>query len=70
MTAQPSVTAPTLQLLEWIDGRPRTYAETVEAWKSSCPRLTIWEDAVTAGLVRVDRGRVHLTTAGAALLKS
>ncbi len=42
-----------LQLLEWIAERPRTYAETLEAWRTSCPRLPVWEDAVTGGLVVV-----------------
>lgn len=63
-----TATAPTLQLLAWIADRRRTYSETMEAWKSSCPRLTVWEDAVADGLVRVERGDVFLTTAGAELL--
>lgn len=54
----------TLQLLEWVAERARSYPETIEAWKSSCPRLTIWEDAVAAGLVRVERGGVVLTPRG------
>jgi len=54
----------TLQLLEWLAERPRSYGETIEAWKSSCPRLTIWEDAVAEGLVRVERGSVVLTKVG------
>jgi hypothetical protein len=58
------VDAPTLQLLEWISETPRSYPETIEAWKSSCPRLTVWEDAVAGGLVRVERGSVVLTPAG------
>ena len=44
----------TLQLLAWIAARPRTYGETMEAWRTTCPRLTIWEDAVSDGLVTVD----------------
>jgi hypothetical protein len=40
----------------------------MEAWKSSCPRLTVWEDALADGLVRVDRGRVLLSPAGTELL--
>jgi hypothetical protein len=59
-----TVTAPTLQLLTWIAERRRTYPETMEAWRSSCPRLTVWENAVTAGLVRVECGRVILSAAG------
>ena len=63
-----TVAAPTVQLLEWIGERSRTYPETIEAWKSSCPRLTVWEDALSDGLVRVDRGHVSLTAAGRELL--
>jgi hypothetical protein len=62
------VGAPTEQLLAWIAEGPRTYAETMEAWRTSCPRLSVWEDAVADGLVRVDRGRVELTAAGGELL--
>ena len=64
----PAVTSLTLQLLAWIDERDRTYAQTMEAWKSSCPRLTVLEDAVADGLVRVQRGTVLLTAAGTELL--
>ena len=60
----------TVQMLEWLAERPRSYAETLEAWKTSCPRLTIWEDAVTDGLVRVERGAVVVTSAGAALAQN
>ena len=42
-----------LDLVEWIAGRPRAYGEVMEAWRTSCPRLTIWEDAVDAGFVSV-----------------
>ena len=63
-----TVTAPTVQLLAWIAKRTRSYAETMDAWKTSCPRLSVWEDAVTDGLVRVDRGCVLLTTAGEQVL--
>ena len=41
----------TLQLLEWISNGPRTYAEALDAWRTSCPRLSIWEDACIAGLI-------------------
>lgn len=64
----PSVGAPTVQLLSWLSEQPRGYGETIEAWKTSCPRLAVWEDALADGLVRVDRGRVLLTTAGSELL--
>jgi hypothetical protein len=47
-----SVSPLLLQLTAWLDERPRTYAETMEAWRTSCPRLSTWEDAVDQGLVR------------------
>jgi len=59
------ISALTLQMLEWLAERPRSYAETLEVWKTSCPRLTIWEDAVKDGLVRIERGNVVVTSAGA-----
>ena len=58
------MTAPTLQLLEWLAERPRSYSETIDAWKTSCPRLSIWEDALADRLIRIERGRVLLTAAG------
>lgn len=42
-----------VDLLEWIANRPRAYDDVMEAWRTSCPRLTIWEDTVDAGLVTV-----------------
>ncbi len=41
----------TLDFLAWLEAAPRGYAEVMEAWRTSCPRLTIWEDAVDNGLV-------------------
>ena len=40
-----------LDLVEWIAREPRLYAEVIETWRTSCPRLTIWEDAVDRGYV-------------------
>jgi hypothetical protein len=62
------VPAPTLELLTWVEARPRTYADVVEAWKSNCPRLAVWDDAVTAGLVTARRDGVALTERGRELL--
>jgi hypothetical protein len=64
----PTATAPTVQLLAWITERSRSYAETVEVWKTSCPRLAVWEDALADGLVRVEHGFVVLTDVGKELL--
>ena len=40
-----------LDFLEWLGPEPRPYAEVMEAWRTSCPRLPIWEDAIDDGLV-------------------
>lgn len=51
------LSALTRDFLSWLDRAPRSYAETMEAWRSSCPRLTIWEDALADGLVQVEGGK-------------
>jgi hypothetical protein len=56
-------------LLEWVEHGPRPYAEMIEAWRTSCPRLTVWEDANDRGFIaRVSElgkpARVELTQAG------
>ena len=63
-----------LDLVEWIAERPRDYDEVMSAWRSSCPQLTIWEDAMDAGLVRVASGSgsrkiVSATDAGTHFLR-
>ena len=40
-----------LDLVEWIAVEPRLYSEVIETWRTSCPRLTIWEDAVDRSYV-------------------
>ncbi len=40
-----------LDFLEWIAARPRPYSEVMDAWRTSCPRLTVWEDANEHGFV-------------------
>ena len=40
-----------LDLVEWIARQPRLYSDVIETWRTSCPRLTIWEDAVDRGYV-------------------
>jgi hypothetical protein len=42
------------QFLEWVAARPRCYAEVMEAWRTSCPRLPAWEEAVERDLVRIE----------------
>jgi hypothetical protein len=46
-----TINALVLDLVEWIARTPRPYSEVIETWRTSCPRLTIWEDAVEAGYV-------------------
>jgi hypothetical protein len=58
-----------LDLVEWIAAGPKPYAEVMEAWRTSCPRLTIWEDAVDRGLVVRGGTLVEITPAGRALLE-
>lgn len=41
------------QLLAWVAERPRTYGEAMEAWRTSCPRLPVWEDALDFRLIEV-----------------
>lgn len=58
-----------IELLCWVAARPRTYGDVQEAWRSSCPRQTPWEDAQMEGLVRLEGGlgvsaRVVLTERG------
>jgi hypothetical protein len=40
-----------LDLIEWIAREPRLYSEVIATWRTSCPRLAIWEDAVDGGYV-------------------
>jgi hypothetical protein len=68
------VTAPPIealieQFLGWVDRERPTHAEVLDAWQSSCPRLSVWEDALVGGLVAFDGTRarhVVLTAAGRA----
>jgi len=40
-----------LDLLEWLATRERSYEEVMEAWRTPCPKLPVWEDANDLGLV-------------------
>ena len=62
-----------LDFLEWLACAPRAYADVMEAWRTSCPRLPIWEDAMDGRYVlrRRDERReivVELTSRGRRLL--
>jgi hypothetical protein len=64
-----------LDFVEWIARRPRLYSEVVDTWHTSCPRLTIWEDAADSGYVARDAVAgvgtiVAVTDAGERLLRA
>jgi hypothetical protein len=62
------------EFLAWVALRRRTYTEAMEAWRSTCPRHTVWEDALLDGLIQIERGgtpqqpEVTLTARGKAIL--
>ena len=59
-------------LVEWVAKEPRSYRQTMDAWRTSCPRLAVWEEAVNRGLVvrqsSPDGMRVKTTDKGVAFL--
>ena len=40
-----------LDLLQWLANGARSYEEVMDAWRTSCPRLTVWEDANDRGFI-------------------
>jgi hypothetical protein len=63
-----------IQFLEWVAAKPRCREDVMEAWRSSCPRFPVWEDARADGLIRQCGGnsgehRVELTEHGRAALE-
>jgi D-3-phosphoglycerate dehydrogenase len=40
-----------LDLLDWLVPTPRPYREVLEAWRTSCPRLPVWEEANDRGFI-------------------
>jgi hypothetical protein len=59
-----------LDLVEWVAADTRTYDEVMAAWRTSCPRLTIWEDSIDHGLLRLDGHTVKVTDEGRRLLRA
>ncbi len=78
MQTQTAADALTLQFLAWVAERPRTYGDAMDRWRTSCPRLSIWEDALIERLVQLenrdgkprDASDVTLTRRGRALLNT
>jgi hypothetical protein len=63
----------TLEFLDWVLSRRRTYAEAIEAWQTTCPRHSLWEDALINGFIRLEsqdhQCEVTLTACGNAMLE-
>ena len=64
-----------VDFVAWLAAAPRPYAEALEAWRTNCPRLTVWEDAHDRGLVARGRGvdggmLVVPTEAGLAIIRA
>lgn len=63
-----------LDLIDWVSSKERTYDEVMAAWRTSCPRLPVWEDANDRGLIAIEnvdgRSLVRATASGLALLHS
>jgi len=72
MAPNVTVDALVLDLLEWLARRERSYEETMDAWRTSCPRLPVWEEANDRGFVSIHKGHgesaVRLTSAGVEFL--
>jgi hypothetical protein len=68
-----TVEALIVDLLEWVASGDRSYAEVIDIWRTSCPRLPVWEDANDRGLVREEqvngRSFIRVTPSGRALLE-
>jgi hypothetical protein len=62
-----------LDLIEWVARRERSYDETMDAWRTFCPRLPVWEEATDRGLISIEavNGRlcVRVTPAGVAFVR-
>jgi hypothetical protein len=60
-------------MLAWLVRAQRPYTEVMEAWRTSCPRLTVWEDANERGFVKQSRlngcAIVSITEKGRAFLR-
>jgi hypothetical protein len=53
-----------LDLLEWIGPDARPYADVLDAWRTSCPQLPVWEDANDRGFIARRGGLLEVSDAG------
>ncbi len=44
-----------LDLMEWLAPQPKAYSEVMNAWRTSCPRLPVWEEANNRKFLTQDR---------------
>lgn len=51
-------------LVEWVGKEPRTYRQVMDAWRTSCPRLTVWEEALERGYLTRRGEQVSVSEAG------
>jgi D-3-phosphoglycerate dehydrogenase len=58
-----------VDLLQWLSERDRNHEEVMNAWRTSCPKLPVWEDANDLGLVVTKQGIVSITASGRAFLQ-
>jgi len=63
-----------MDLVAFVAKQPRQYDEVIDAWRTSCPRLTVWEDAIDRGLITRRRAEdrtliVQATSAGLRMLR-
>jgi hypothetical protein len=63
-----------MDLVAFVASGPRPYDEVIDAWRTSCPRLTVWEDAIDRGLIARRRAEdktliVEATESGLRLLQ-
>jgi len=56
-------------LVEWVGKEPRTYRQVMDAWRTSCPRLTVWEEALERGYLARSGDRVAVTQSGHVFLR-
>ena len=71
----PIVEALVLDLLEWVARGERSYDEVMDAWRTSCPRLPVWEDATDLGFIERHhepghRAQVSVSASGAEHLRA
>jgi len=59
-----------VQFLDWVEHRPRTRADVHDAWQSTCPLNSAWEDSIADELVTFGpQGHLILTVHGRAKLE-